>query len=215
MPQGIAPRGRLVRRFVESHSEWLQTTVSETEARYQAELDRRFRAGAEVEFQGRRLQLVIESGGARRRVREGAEGTLIVQLPEGTGSGLDQPVREVERLRLEATREAVEAWLKRQARLELLRVAPIHLGRLGVEAKSLRLGNNRRAWGTCSGRGIVRVHWRLIEAAPELMEYVVAHEVAHLVVPDHSPRFWETLGRTLPDWRERKLALERWERAAE
>ena len=58
---------------------------------------------------------------------------------------------------------------------------------------------------------MVRVHWRLVQAPAGALEYVVAHEVAHLVCRNHSAEFWGVLGRTLPDWLERKAMLERWE----
>ena len=58
---------------------------------------------------------------------------------------------------------------------------------------------------------VIRVHWRLIQAPAAAMEYVVAHEVVHLMHRNHGPEFWDSLSRTMPDWPERKAMLDEWE----
>lgn len=75
----------------------------------------------------------------------------------------------------------------------------------------MRLSEQKHAWGTCGKDGVLRVHWRLVQAPAAAMEYVVAHEVAHLAHRNHSSEFWAVLAHTMPDWAERKAMLERWE----
>ncbi|KAA3654497.1 MAG: M48 family peptidase [Proteobacteria bacterium] len=77
------------------------------------------------------------------------------------------------------------------------RVAEFAL-RIGVPARPVSLTRARTRWGSCSARGI-RLHWRLIHLPPEIIDYVVAHEVAHCVHMDHSPRFWALVGQMVPD----------------
>lgn len=84
--------------------------------------------------------------------------------------------------------------------------------RLGVEPAGMRLGDQQTMWGSCGRDGIVRVNWRLVHAPAAAMEYVVAHEVVHLVERNHTDRFWRLLGEVLPGWAERKALLESWER---
>ncbi|HNB07544.1 MAG TPA: DUF45 domain-containing protein, partial [Thauera aminoaromatica] len=62
-------------------------------------------------------------------------------------------------------------------------------------------------WGSCSTRSGIRLHWRLIHLEPALIDYVVAHEVAHLAEMNHSPRFWAVVERLYPDWRAARAAL--------
>ena len=73
------------------------------------------------------------------------------------------------------------------------------------------MSESKSRWGSLGRDGVVRVHWRLVQAPVAALEYVVAHEVAHLVRRHHGPEFWAALGRTLPDWPERKAMLEAWE----
>lgn len=86
-----------------------------------------------------------------------------------------------------------------------------HEATLGVRAAEYRLSEARSRWGSCGRDGVVRVHWRLVQAPTAAIEYVVAHEVAHLLHRNHSPEFWGVLAKTLPDWADRKAMLERWE----
>ena len=113
--------------------------------------------------------------------------------------------------KLEAIRAAFNGWLRDRALRDLLRFGHRHEERLGVEVAGYRLSEAKSRWGSLGRDRVVRVHWRLVQAPAAAMEYVVAHEVAHLIHRNHSPEFWQTLGRTLPDWAERKLMLERWE----
>ena len=73
-------------------------------------------------------------------------------------------------------------------------------GRLGVPVPEVALSNARTQWGSCSLSTGIRLSWRLIMLPPRLVDYVVAHEVAHLLEMNHSPRFWSVVARLYPDY---------------
>ena len=73
------------------------------------------------------------------------------------------------------------------------------------------LSNARTQWGVCTEDGMIRLSWRLVHLEPALADYVVAHEVAHLVELNHSERFWSLLAKLYPDWRRARHQLERHE----
>lgn len=79
--------------------------------------------------------------------------------------------------------------------------------RLGRPPPPVRLTNARTRWGSCSSRSGIRLHWRLLHLPPALIDYVVAHEVAHLVEMNHSPRFWAVVETLCPDWRRARRQL--------
>ena len=89
-------------------------------------------------------------------------------------------------------------WLKAQAHKDLSRRVALHAKRLGVEVKSISLRNQTTRWGSCSSAGRLNFNWRLVMAPPYVLDYVAAHEVAHLVEMNHSQAFWDTVSRTLP-----------------
>ena len=81
---------------------------------------------------------------------------------------------------------------------------------IGRKIAALRVADTRSRWGSCARGGKLSFSWRLVLAPAHVVDYVVAHEVAHLVHRNHSENFWRTLARTLPSWPERKAMLERW-----
>lgn len=81
--------------------------------------------------------------------------------------------------------------------------------RIGHEVPPLGLSSARTRWGSCSTKSGIRLNWRLIHLAPAPIDYVIAHEVAHLVEMNHGPRFWRLVGSLHPDWRAARAALKR------
>ncbi|WIJ25216.1 M48 family metallopeptidase [Devosia sp. RR2S18] len=90
-------------------------------------------------------------------------------------------------------------WLKSQAQEDLVARTTVHAERLGVTVKVVKLREQKSRWGSCSSTGNINYNWRLILAPPFVLDYVAAHEVAHLVEMNHSAAFWATVKRTLPD----------------
>src|SRR5204862_812801 len=77
-------------------------------------------------------------------------------------------------------------------------------GRLGVAYVRIRIGGQRTLWGSCSPAGTLSFNWRLVLAPAEVLDYVVVHELCHLRVPNHSPRFWGLVEGRRPHWREQR-----------
>lgn len=97
-------------------------------------------------------------------------------------------------------RDAAQAWLMRQARRIFVERLDHFAPRLGVRWKKLSLSNASTRWGSASGDGSIRLHWRLVHFRMSVVDYVVAHELSHLRVMDHSPRFWDTVATVMPDY---------------
>jgi len=75
--------------------------------------------------------------------------------------------------------------------------------KLGVEATRVYVRDLGYRWGSCSKQGVVYFNWKLLQLPPRVIDYVIAHELAHLLEPRHGPEFWRVLDRSLPDWRDR------------
>lgn len=84
-----------------------------------------------------------------------------------------------------------------------------YAGLLGLPSPRLGLSSARTRWGSCSLRSGIRINWRLIHLPLTLIDYVIAHELAHLVEMNHSPRFWEVVERIYPEWQNARLELKR------
>jgi predicted metal-dependent hydrolase len=174
---------------------WIVKKLRETHER-QAQLASHhieWRDGVSFPFLGTPVQLVLDPGHSFASV--GAQ--LVADV---------EPLQLRVALPHSATpaqiRDAVQAWLMRQARrnftLRLDHFAPL----LQVRWQKLSLSSAGTRWGSANSSGSIRLNWRLIHFKQNVIDYVVAHELSHLRVMDHSPRFWDTVREVVPDYAE-------------
>lgn len=104
----------------------------------------------------------------------------------------------------------VEGWLKDEALRALAPLAVDLAGRVAAAPPPVKLSSARGAWGSCTHAGVIRLNWRLIHLPDALARYVVAHEVAHLVEMNHSPRFWALVEALHPGHKAARRALDEW-----
>src|SRR5205823_13939178 len=109
----------------------------------------------------------------------------------------------------DAVRAALEGWYRRRARAEVAPRLDAACARAGVRYARLSIRAQRTRWASCSSAGAMSFNWRLLLAPPEILDYVVEHEVAHLEVLDHSDRFWRLLASRVPAYREHERWLRR------
>lgn len=135
--------------------------------------------GGSVLFLGREVDVVLGAG----RVARYDDGQITV--PEN-------PARVMTR---------IAAMMKVTARERLREASDRYAQALDVSYGRLSLRDTRSRWGSCSSEGNLMYSWRLIMAPPEVLDYVAAHEVAHLLEMNHSPNYWRVVGRIYPDYK--------------
>ena len=107
-----------------------------------------------------------------------------------------------------AVRDAVVAWYRARAAERLPAAVEDWWSRLGDGRPPLVLvRDQRRRWGSCGSDGVIRLNWRLVMLECSLIDYVVVHELSHLRIPNHSPSFWNLVGQSIPDARNRHRRL--------
>jgi predicted metal-dependent hydrolase len=111
--------------------------------------------------------------------------------------------REVPRLGLEQL-DVSESEARIAARELVSAMAEVEAERLGVAYGRIRIAAQRTLWGSCSPRGTLSFNWRLVLAPPEVLDYIVMHELCHLRVPNHSQSFWALLSQWRPHWRDQR-----------
>jgi predicted metal-dependent hydrolase len=104
-------------------------------------------------------------------------------------------------------RDAVQAWLMRHARRLFIERLDHYAPQLGVRWRKLALSSAGTLWGTAHSDGSIRLNWRLVHFRLAVIDYVVAHELSHLRVMDHSPRFWDTVRSVVPNYPELRAHL--------
>ena len=141
--------------------------------------------GATVALFGRPTRLAATGGAGAARLTEDAEGPLIVSGGEG-----------------EAFARRVENLFKRVARETLQARTDVHLRALGLRPVKMSIADPKSRWGSCSPHNrTIRYSWRVIMAPPAVIDYLAAHEVAHLVHADHSPAYWSVVQTLVGDHR--------------
>lgn len=104
-------------------------------------------------------------------------------------------------------RDLFEKIYRKMARVYLSRRLELLSSRSGFEYKKFRLSSARRRWGSCSTKGTISLNWRLLMAPPEIIDYVIYHELIHLRERNHSQAFWNLLSKYVPDYRVKKKWL--------
>jgi hypothetical protein len=104
-------------------------------------------------------------------------------------------------------RDAVQAWLMRQARSLFIERLNHYAPQLDVHWRKLTLTSAGTLWGTAHSDGSIRLNWRLVHFRLPVVDYVVAHELSHLRVMDHSPRFWDVVRSVVPNYSELRAHL--------
>ena len=184
LPPGVAIAQ--ARMFLMRQSDWLARALARHPGRVVVGDGTRLPvAGAEVEI------AVVD--GPRRAPRL-ADGRLIVSGPGAPGFQVGP---------------RIAAFLKARARDALVPAAERYAGMLGRRPAAVSLRDPRSRWGSCSARGRLSFSWRLAMAPPEVLDYVAAHEAAHLVEMSHGSRYWEVVEQILPDYRRHRAWLKR------
>lgn len=107
----------------------------------------------------------------------------------------------------EQIRDAVQSWLQRQAKRIFEERCRHFAAQLGVRMTRLSLSSASTRWGSAGADGAIRLHWRLVHFAMPTIDYVVAHELAHLREMNHSGAFWEVVRSVIPDYEQARGAL--------
>jgi len=185
IPPGMAMRD--VDRFLHRHQGWLEQKLAKTPDRPQ------IRPGIKVPLRGVPHLVVHEPGG------RGA----VVATNDGNG-----PVLIVHGDRRHLGRRVAD-FLKREAKREIEALVARHTASVGRKAKSIRFKDTSSRWGSCTADGNLSFSWRIMMAPAPVINYLVAHEVAHLKEMNHGPQFWRLCEELCPDTKRCKDWLKR------
>ena len=185
---------------VREKSGWILRKLQETRERHQRLESGRieWQDGAILPFLGHPLRLVMDPRLGSSALHAAAPGVAPMQTLRLALSREATP---------EHIKQAVKVWLMQQAKplftARLQHFAP----HLDVQWRKLSLSSASTRWGSASASGAIRLNWRLLHFKPEVIDYVVVHELSHLRVMDHSARFWATVRGVMPDYAELRAQL--------
>ena len=193
---GLAVRAPLsatlsaIEAALHSKADWIVRKLAQSQARQQRQEHARIDwcDGAVLAYLGAPLQLRLDASAPLAGVLQpgGASATLLMGLPCHASAA--------------QLREAAQAWWMRQAQAHFTQRLNHFAPLLGVQWRSLRLSSAQTRWGSAKSDGSIRLNWRLLHYRPAVIDYVVAHELAHLREMNHSAAFWRTVASVVPDY---------------
>lgn len=185
IPPGL--RQGEVKRFLDRHHDWLELKLSRLPDRPQ------LRAGVKMPLRGR-PHLIIHQPGKRGTVTAGIKDSEPVLYVHGEETHLPRRLAD---------------FLKREAKKDIEPLVAKHSASVGRPAKTIRFKDTSSRWGSCTSEGNLSFSWRIMMAPPTVIDYLVAHEVAHLREMNHGPDFWALCRELCPRTDEARSWLKR------
>jgi predicted metal-dependent hydrolase len=186
--------------FLDRKRQWLFNTMRDMEriaaSRHAVP---RFMTGSKIPYRGRNMPLTVRRTDAERATVTYRNG-FIVDLPHWTGDDPDSLVAS-----------ELRHWLKQRARRDVAAISADLSKRTGLTPRSIRTADFANGWGSCGPEGNVLINWHLIFAPRKVLEYVVAHELAHLRHRSHDRKFWTCMSDLAPEWQKMKAWLDRFQ----
>lgn len=188
-----------VHRIVARKAGWIAEKLRHLQDIYGDANPQEFVSGESFPYLGRHYRLKVipypRASTSLRLLRGRFEVTVALRL-SGTA-------------RSTAIRTELCRWYQDHATQRVPERAALLAPRLGIIPPSILIRDQQKRWASCDRKGRIRVNWRIVMAPMSLVDYVVAHELCHLIRPDHSLAFWKLLRTVLPDYEERRERLRR------
>ena len=194
----VVPERMPLRRalpLIDEKRPWIERTLRRMRDAERAVPAPRLEHGGTLPYLGRELRLRVHVEEGRIRPHVARRGDAVLARVGEPGP--------------EALHTALERWYRRRAREEVAARLDAATARAGATYRRLSIRGQRTRWASCSPDGSISFNWRLLLAPEPILDYVVEHEVAHLEVLDHSPRYWRLLAERCPDYREHERWLRR------
>lgn len=193
LPRGFS--GRDAETFLQQNAEWVDRQLARQQrSRKRAAQPALPRDVILLRGVPTQITTIVDPGRKSRAALENTGGRLKVHLPSGT-----------EKLR----GQVVEKGLRSMARAEIEREVAEQAQRMHLFPASVTIRDQRTRWGSCSTSGTLSFNWRLVMAPPEILSYVVIHELSHMREPNHSPAFWKVVAQYYPNYREARAWLKK------
>ena len=199
-------------KAVQEKAGWIVKKLGEVRERHDRLASARieWRDGTTIPFLGEQVIVVLDPRHAFSGVGAELKGRVAGAVLNTDADAANLTLAGVPRLTLhvalphhattEQIRDAVQAWLMRQARRIFTQRLDHFAPTLSVQWRKLSLSSADTRWGSASANGSIRLNWRLVHFKQSVIDYVVVHELSHLRVMDHSPRFWDTVRSVVPDY---------------
>lgn len=199
----VAPlkvHSRTITSLLQQKASWISERLKDLRANPPQLTSASLHDGATILYLGYPFRLTLQH---EARIPQGCHvrpRSFLVNIPDSSLAPKDQ----CEEVRLEMT-----LWMKKRGRKKLEQRLELWAKRLNLRYQKMVITNSRGRWGSCNYKNVIRLNWRLIMMPLAILDYVVVHELAHIVHKNHSPRFWQYVADAMPDYKARRQTLKR------
>ncbi len=183
--------------FVFSQQDWIHATLKKMQRRVESiksMAPASYHDGAYVPFKGQQVRMTVKAIGLKKiRIEWGKDSGFIVHVPGRSGDD-----------RSELIRFALTDWMMKQALNDVNCYVRKHADKHQLFPRSIKIKTQKSRWGSCGIHNDIHLNWLLIIAPPEVMEYVVVHELCHIRHRNHSSDFWQLVGEHMADYRKHR-----------
>jgi predicted metal-dependent hydrolase len=192
----LSPKGlseHIIKEKVKSKGKWILKKLLDFKDIGYIPFNREFADGEGFMYLGRNylLQLFLNNSLARFKVKL-SDGILIIYTPTKDPAIL---------------KKLLERWYRKEAEKVILKRIEYYKPKFSTEPAKIKIKEQKRRWGSCNSRGSIYFNWRIIMAPPLVIDYIIVHEMSHLIHRNHSPKFWKQVESMLPDYKVRKKWL--------
>ncbi len=183
---------RKIHAFVKSQQNWIASAREKVEASKQVKklAPTIYKDGVEVPYRGKQTQLTFHLCPTKKIKIEFNKQKINIFVP----------AEIAEQDRSEFVRLSLISWMKNQAKTEVMRFIELHAKKYHLYPRFIRIKTQKSRWGSCGIHNDINLNWLLILAPPQVMEYVVVHELCHIKERNHSQKFWHLVKLHLPDF---------------
>ena len=182
-----------IEKCVESKADWILKKIPEMIALAEKVPEKAYVTGETLYFLGERYKLIRKPSLDARKGSVAMAGDSIIVY------GSFDSAEEV--------KAALEKWYQEKASEWIMQRVNLYKEKIGVEFRRVSFRSPKTRWGSCSSQKNLMINWKLIMAPIEIIDYVVCHELCHLLEMNHSEDFWALVAKQIPDWKRRRSWL--------
>jgi predicted metal-dependent hydrolase len=197
----LAPEGadeERIRAIVRKRARWIAERQDSVRGLNVLDKAKEFVSGETLPYLGRGYRLKVVRAGVGQNGRcELVAGRLLVEVAPGLN-------REGQK---ELVKRRIVSWYLERADEKIRDRVDYYSRQVGVKPKGIEIKEQEKRWGSCSKGGMVRFNWKIVFAPLSVLDYVIVHELCHLLYPDHSEQFWQKIQSCIPDYKKKRKWL--------
>ena len=185
-----------IKEVISDKSEWILEKLEKVGEIKPAPKPKEFLSGEKLSYLGRKYRLKVKPADIDKARIKLYQGRFLIDYPKAF-EGDDGK-------RISVIRDALTEWYRGKAKIKIKERVDKYREELGVKPNSIKIKNQKTRWGSCSSLDNLNFNFKIIMAPMSIVDYIVVHELAHLIYDNHSREFWQTIKSIIPDYEERR-----------